>query len=430
MKITVSRIVLLFSVLLHGITLFWSYRFGEFYQDDSIMYLTLAQNLREFGVLSQSFYEPLVPDAQRLPGYPVFLLLCNRNPRVVVFVQHILVFISGIFLYKTARLYRSHKVSRFAAGVFILSPLPLLFSNFLLSEVLGLWGICFAVWLWAKYETTTQTHYAIASAVTISILFYVKPIVLVYIPVFILTTSGLMFYRKKNTLAMVVMLIPVFVLLPWALRYYTITEKVGLTTLVETNSYYGRLGGFSAWLSGENHRNDAAVFVAADSVSSKFANNKLLEKNIKTHYGSYQTQETELINIPVSKILGNLIIENPFAYCVWSVEVLGQQFFGVGYETAFQISHNKLVSSLFSFMQIIISGVWLMAIAIYVKTIRTQSLLCHVIIGTVILHSLATAVGWADSRFRIPVEPLLCLLAAFNIFGGANIFGSAYVKSI
>lgn len=411
MRVKMGWVVLAFSVLLHSITLLSSWRFKDVFQDDSVMYLTLAQNLRKHGVLSQSFYEPLVPDAQRLPGYPVLLLLCAESPLVVLLFQHILVFASGIFLYKAAKLYLPPRTARYAAWLFVLSPLPLVFSNLLLSEILGIWGICLATWLWAKHQITSRVRFGVATILVISVFFYVKPIMLAYIPSFAVSIAGLMIYRKKFAAAIAVLLLPVFVLLPWALRYYAITGRVGLTTLLETNAYYGRIGGFSAWLAGENHRDDSVTFLAADST----ANTEFPSQNVKSHHHECQTQETELINIPIGKIFVKLAFQNPLAFGVWLMEVSWQQASGLGYEAAFQATHSKLMSGVLSFLQVIVSGIWFLAAVNYVRTFRNQPLLCHFVVGTIFLHGVATAVGWADGRFRIPIEPLLCVLSVFNL---------------
>ncbi|MCZ2357386.1 MAG: glycosyltransferase family 39 protein [Bacteroidia bacterium] len=404
-------VVFCIAIVLHGVTFIQANRTADIYQDDSVFYLTIAKNLWKSGTFSQSFFEPLIADIQRLPGYPIFLIMGFFSPFVVLLLQHILVFTSAIILYKAVSLYLPPKAARKAAWLFILLPMPIVFSNLLLSEILGIWGICWVIWFWAKYHRQDKVKYGVITVILATLLFYVKPIALAYLPIITISISGLMIYRRKITVALAVICLPILMLLPWSIRYYTITGKLGLSTLIETNAYYGRVGGFSAWLVGENQRDDAITFVAADSIACK----NYPDKTIKTYSATYCTQETEIISIPITTTFIELVFQNPLGFCIWLIEVIFQQLSGLGYETSFQITHNKIISIIFAAMQVVVSGIWLLTIVKYFQTISQQPLISHFILVIIVLHFAATAVGWADGRFRLPIEPLLCVLTALNI---------------
>ena len=67
--------------------------------DDSIQYLLIADHIQQ-GSLSQTYAGEVLPDTQRTPGYPFFLILTGGIPWVILGLQHLLCFLSGYFIYK------------------------------------------------------------------------------------------------------------------------------------------------------------------------------------------------------------------------------------------------------------------------------------------------------------------------------------------
>ncbi|GIV44734.1 MAG: hypothetical protein KatS3mg035_1857 [Bacteroidia bacterium] len=86
------------SVIIHGISGLIVLYNEQYLLNDSVIYLTMAHNFKIYGVISQSFYEPIVPDFQRSPLYPIFLSLVPVP--YVVFFQHLLILLAGYFIQK------------------------------------------------------------------------------------------------------------------------------------------------------------------------------------------------------------------------------------------------------------------------------------------------------------------------------------------
>ncbi|MCS7073081.1 MAG: hypothetical protein NZ108_01295, partial [Bacteroidia bacterium] len=106
----------------------------SFWLDDSVQYVTIAENLRQFGTYSQCYLQPLIPDVQRPPGYPVTLYLLGNSPLWVLFCQHLAVFWIARNLYLATRLFYSEQTSRLTAYFWLIQPMAVHFASIILAE--------------------------------------------------------------------------------------------------------------------------------------------------------------------------------------------------------------------------------------------------------------------------------------------------------
>lgn len=123
---------------------------GEFY--------TVARNLVEHGLFSQSEAPPFKPDTWRTPGYPLFLaaimLLFGKSPVALVLVQQLLAVANVLLVYRAARGWMNDSRAAVAALLFLLEPYHLYYSLWLLSTT---WLVTLILLTWIKWSKAMQS---------------------------------------------------------------------------------------------------------------------------------------------------------------------------------------------------------------------------------------------------------------------------------
>jgi len=123
------RLLLLAVALAHG-------GVGSLYRADTLSYLEPGRSL----LLHGSFVEAGLPDIARTPGYALFLaVLCLASPIAVALVQIVLSALSVVLVHRLAlAVFRGPRVALVAAWLFAFEPVSIIYSILLLSETLFL----------------------------------------------------------------------------------------------------------------------------------------------------------------------------------------------------------------------------------------------------------------------------------------------------
>ncbi|MBI4718064.1 MAG: glycosyltransferase family 39 protein [Planctomycetes bacterium] len=119
---------------------------------DAGEYYRIARNVAEHGAYSQSTAAPFLPDTWRTPGYPLSLapliVLFGDAPVVLVFAQQLLAVADVLLVYLVARRHMSVLRAVIAAVCFLLEPYRLFYSLWLLSTTLQLTVLLLAWLAW------------------------------------------------------------------------------------------------------------------------------------------------------------------------------------------------------------------------------------------------------------------------------------------
>ncbi|MGB2987927.1 MAG: glycosyltransferase family 39 protein [Phycisphaerae bacterium] len=119
---------------------------GEFY--------TIARNLAEHTVFSQSEVPPLRPDTWRTPGYPLFLAMFlsafGDSPAMLVVVQQVLAVVNVLLLFRIAALWMSERRAMVVAALFLVEPYHLYYSLWLMSTTLFVTVLLLAWYVWCR----------------------------------------------------------------------------------------------------------------------------------------------------------------------------------------------------------------------------------------------------------------------------------------
>ena len=402
--------------------------------DDSVQYLTLADNMADHGVFSQSIRGEVVPDAQRTPGYPVFLLLLGKSPFLVLLLQHFLLFAAAGLLFSALKQWFSYKVSAFSALLFLIQPYQVIFGSLFLAESLFVFLSICAFWAFSNFAFRKSqidktslvegqrdgANGRVIKGITLSLFFlalatYVKPVGLVmFFPL-----AGLVVWEgwRKGTgrnkeiawisLGLVIM-IPSLTLSPWMLRNEAITGKFTFSVMGEMGMLHGRLGGLEAL---KNHENfdEHNLYMRGDSTAALF----LGLANIKTYPSSKQTHETALYNPASNGMTIRHFIHNPIAGICFQIITLYQMLSGLGYGWAAKVYHSHGLAFFSALIQGLFNLLMYGALLIGLFSIRKWPLINWLATGWILIVLWASSSAWADGRYRMVIDPFLMVLVAF-----------------
>jgi len=147
---------------------------------DGREYYGLARSLLDHGVFSTDSAPPHEPDTWRTPGYPLFLslvmLLAGKSPAALIVAQQILSVLNVLVLFAIARRLMTPGRALAVSLLFLLEPYHLLYSTWLMSTTLTV-TVLFATWyaLLRAVERRTLISFAVTGALS-GLLVLVRPL--------------------------------------------------------------------------------------------------------------------------------------------------------------------------------------------------------------------------------------------------------------
>ena len=151
---------------------------GEFYR--------LAQNLVTHRVFSTRASEPLDPDTWRTPGYPVFLALAisilGDSPTSLVVVQQALSILNILLLFLIARTWMSERRALLTSILFLIEPYHLFYSLWLLSTTLFVTFLLLAWLTWQRTLSTGRSSWTVCLGLVTGLTILIRPAALLVPP--------------------------------------------------------------------------------------------------------------------------------------------------------------------------------------------------------------------------------------------------------
>jgi hypothetical protein len=142
------------------------------FSTDAYGYLTMAENIWNFGTSSRNELPPLLFDTLRTPGYPLFIILTGGLYSVwfTVMAQQLVHVLAAFCLYKLIKHFQvSEKVAKLAAGIYLLDIPSFVISTFLLSDILFQALLVFSFFFLLKKQSLWW------SAIMLVLACYVRP---------------------------------------------------------------------------------------------------------------------------------------------------------------------------------------------------------------------------------------------------------------
>jgi 4-amino-4-deoxy-L-arabinose transferase-like glycosyltransferase len=303
--------------------------------------------------------------AYRTPGYPLLVAACDADVRIIRLVQALLDSSTVLAVFLLARKWLSPELSLLAAAIVALDPLLVFFSGTILSETLFtamlVWGL---VLLFHGRPATW------AGAAILALAVLVRPSAIVLPAILALAAN-----RK---IAVAALGMTVLVLFPWAMRNH---NRLGAWVWTTTNSGITRYDGFHPGATGASDQSflrDMPQLSQMGEIERSQYLNGLADQFIHDH-------PAECVELGVVKIAR-----------LWSPFPLSRQFSRPLY-IAVALAHSLPL-------------ICLSLAAVLLRRLPSKAL--AMLLAPAIYFTVIHAASVASLRYRVPVEPLLAVLAA------------------
>jgi hypothetical protein len=387
---------------------------------DAPGYLQLAVNLLRYGVFSQGSVAPYLPDAIRTPGYPLFLALvfgmAGISVIAVVVAQSILHALTGVMVLRLGeKEFGSIRVGVIGALIWLVAPIPSIFSGILLSEII--FTFLFLLLLWCLSAPSLRRA-AIGGAV-LGAGIMVRPIAVLLWPAMLPALVWGSNRRRALTKCALFSATLAAVVAPWIYRNVLVFGKPTLAAVQGYNLLYYNAAGYVGLRDGLNLEKARAV------VDEEY-HDYLREKNL---HPATSVEESDAMSAAAVRILAADPIRS-IIFNGW--DSLNGFRPGVSYFYMFiapdsMTPNDTLADNLspaashLDRPEILLTAVllsafygmlFLLAAAGLIRLIWIRSWKILVGLGlpcAVLMYSPGLS---SNARFRIPIEPVLCLLAA------------------
>jgi hypothetical protein len=206
------------------------------------------------------------------------------------------------------------------------------------------------------------------------------------------------------------LLVPVALLLGWSYRTYTHTGSFAPATQSHVAFWYGRLGGLLAWQQGLDLYNEAHVVRLADSLGRA----ALPPGDSLFTYRSVQPDMDYAQLSPVAAQAGRA-----YWWAHWP-NALGFQLHcllnmlqGVGFRTAMHIGGWGPLAYFAAGLQLLLNLALYIGVLLYLWRIRRVPRAAHLLMAIVAVFILLHLAAWADGRYRMIADPLLCVVGGW-----------------
>ncbi len=423
-------LVLSAALLLRLIVFFAVYEKPEIITShDAAEYLSLAKNMVDNRVFSRSEKPPFLPEATRTPGYPAFItpfyIFFGNALLAPLLLSHIFIGVLTVFFtFILGKLFFGKNIGLIAAAFFALSPISIIMTGRAYSDTLFV--CCFTLCIILLYYSLKFNKWlpALACGSLLSVTVLIRPICIVIIPaVFVIYLFRQPFgsgWKKAVIVLIVSMVLPLF----WMQRNNNVFDRFSLASISGGNLLNYNTTGTEA------HRRGVSF-----SESRRQLNDRLL---------SYDYVPRD--SWPVSKkeaLAREVIKEHPISFFFWN-GVDSLKCMRPGFSFLLELfdknssmrspaeifregnvpdilsvmrTQNKLLLILELFMVFFVVFLFCFVFAGIVIILRQKNWLCLFVLIIIPLGMMYVTGSAGSSRFRLPVEPLLSILAAVGFCG-------------
>ena len=389
--------------------------------EDSYEYLDLAGNLRQSGQFMRSDGEP----TNRTPVYPVFLAalqsVFGSEPAVVIIAQSGVSIATGFLAYLAGRSIAGAKAGLWALGLYAVNPNALFWSYPVLTETLfAFWIILSVALLAAGVQSGRNILYA-ASGLALAVGVLTRPIGVYLVPIWVVSVVAMQWVARRPKFrwgqAVGFLLAASIPVLAWQLRNQIVQGEFRLTGSDETV--------FVDWIAAYTLGDAEGIPRSqADILLRQSADPRAAALDaIRKYPGSF-------IRVTLRGISTTLMgTQAP----TWATFLTGESYSGSGFlgsvlrgdlDAAVEGVRRILRDNEALPMILLVWGLGYSALVYAasayglwtlrdVRGIEPRYLIALVTLTAVYLLIVPLANG--DARFRVPVEPLLCLLGGLGL---------------
>ncbi|MGB4076814.1 MAG: glycosyltransferase family 39 protein [Minisyncoccia bacterium] len=385
-------------------------------RDDSEEYAALGKHVAELGMFST---DGEVPNTIRVPVYPLFLAVVyalTGSYAFVPFLQIILVFCTSVLIYFFAvRLAEKRIAGMLASGFYLLNPSTIFYAMTVMTETLYIFLLVSFV-----YVVFSSSHKSIVRFVVggllLGAIILTRPIGMflpfVCIP-FIVWTLRDMPWKKILIRVSVFSLAVSVLVVPWLIRNYMVSGEPKLSSVVSYNFFYLLVPQFLAEQTGRKRVDIQKEFVLE---SGNLTDRQQMDLRYSDHL-DHITHPYIISNFPQYVSYHFSTIDDFFLASglqIFYDVLLRPNYYDLDHASFPQLQHED--HFFFSFIELERTVVWplLYMALIYGLWVGRKKPQVVFLITLIYYYAILTGpVGY--SRYRVPVEPWIFILAAIGI---------------
>jgi hypothetical protein len=389
---------------------------------DAPGYYQLAINLFRHGVFSPSSAAPFQPDPFRTPGYPLFLalifFLTGSSTLAVVFAQSLLHAVTGLVIVRLGeKVMGSLRIGVIGCVLWMIAPLPAIFAGLLLSEIL--FTAFFLILLLVLTET--RMVYSALGGALLGAAILIRPIGIFLWPSIIPALCLGIGWRRAIAKCALFSAMVAAVIAPWLYRNYHIFGRVTLET-VQSNLLYYNAAGYLTW-------RDGLTLGEARDAATRYYQQYLAETGL---HPATEVEESDAMSSAAIRMLLADPLRGIWFNALNSLNGLrpGASYFLMYLEPGRIIPDSvtngelspaisninqpeillvTVMLSVFYGLLYLLSAIGVLQLLWYRKWMALALLVVPCVL-IMYIPGLAS-----NARFRIPIEPILCLLAAWAL---------------
>ncbi len=388
--------------------LYLHYSGGDFFEPDSVTYLTPAHNLlRGLGFVT----EPGSPEIFRTPGYPLFLvpfLAATSNALPIILVQHLLNVALVLAVYVVTRRITGSRPGAFLAGLMVAFDVSTIhYANQVLTETL------FTCVLFALFVLVVRMNrrgatmpMMIGAGAIAGVLVMIRPVAILYFVVPALFLALTENFRRVIAFTAAAILIP----LAWGIRNRVETGVFTIASVAGTNMLIHRAAPSIAIFGTNEFENDLATWQARLTAA---ADREIVEKE---EVKAIAEVDGPVVGQYYGAIGRRIALEHPWGLTLVILRGVIVNLFESDFEaisivssipeTVVEESVNMLTTAATLLFLLGTFALW-----------RRDRAVAALIIGTVAYFVVISAGSEAESRFRVPVVPLMAIAAGAGVEG-------------
>ncbi len=399
----------------------------SYHMIDTYEYLDITENILDQHRYQGTIYPDV--DLKRTPGYPLFLalglVLGGGNIAIISLLQVVITLVITRFIFQIGKEIGQPKLGRIASLIYLLNPNATFWSVVLLSETVSAFWLILAVWGTLRFWKSRSSFYVVLAGVSLGLCTLTRPIALylVWLWVFVLLwqewKGSKSIHRANLTPAILLLIGMLVVVLPWQLR----NAKVHGRFTISTVGYHT----FEDWIIRK-------TLARAESISDQEAEAKINAQANPLSYSLEVIRRYPKIFL-IEQIKGIARVLLGSEYGTWAkvlanqgVETtggLGILFGGGDFRSFWQgVTSQKdnpwmwagMYALLFDIVVYAVAAVGIIRIYRHNPKDMVKGLILLCLTGFIYLVIIPLGAG--ESRFRVPADPLLSVLAGCVAFSG------------
>jgi hypothetical protein len=404
MRLPRARFDLILLTALAFVTnfLYFHYSNGDFFFPDSVTYLTPAQNILHglgFSVESGS------PASFRTPGYPLFLLpflAAKMNAQAIVVVQHLLGIGLVLGVYLMTRRVTGSRRGAFLAGLLMACDVDTIhYANKVLSETLFTCVLfaLFALLVQIKRRGATMPLIIAVGAIA-GALVLIRPVALFYFVIVGLFLAWTENFRRVVTFAAAALVIP----LAWGVRNYVETDVFTIASVAGTNMLLHRAAPSIAIFGAHEFQDDVTVWQAR---LGAVVDREIIEKE---EVKSIDEVDEAVVGQYYGAFGRRIVLEHPLGLILVTLRGVLVNLFESDFEAILIVSRVPSTVLEVSLGMATTAATLLALVGAFALWKRDRAV-AVLIVGTIAYFVVMSAGSEAESRFRVPVVPLMAIAA-------------------